>query len=71
MTIKEMKDFFVQERLGNYYQMHDKQCKTDLLFSLCGVSGGTGMGRLRDEHGQVQDMRFPNNQSISKQISRN
>ena len=31
MTIKEMKDFFVQERLGNYYQMHDKQCKTDYL----------------------------------------
>ncbi len=31
MTIKEMKDFFVQERLGSYYQMHDKQCKTDYL----------------------------------------
>lgn len=33
MTIKEIKDFLVQERLGDYYRAHDMQHKTDHLLS--------------------------------------
>ncbi len=33
MTAKEIKDFLVQERLGEYCRVHDMQHKTDYLLS--------------------------------------